>query len=357
MALTTPILYTQSAFDATNAQTFLFGVVGGDQVTENQLTIINQATNAIVYQETQTTFLYQHTVPAGTLTNGVYYSASVITYNANGTASSPSSSIQFYCYSTPTFVFSNIPTNNVIRNTSYNFEITYDQTEDELLNSYSIVLYDAQQIELATSGVKYVGTSLTPPTVVSYLFSGLNDDTNYYIQGFGQTIEGTNISTELIEFIVNYETPNLYSAIELSNNCSGGYVTVQSNLIGIDGESYPIPPVYADDNTVVDTTEGGYYVKWDSGYNIVGDFVLSLWGRDFNINSTIINLSNSSGDSMIIAYRQDDTDVYVDYTVISDGVTYYIYSPSITAPLSTDTIQIYLKRIGQLYEIDLYNLA
>lgn len=357
MALTTPILYTQVAFDATQPQVFTFGVIGSSQITKNQLTIVNQATNVVVYQETETTFLYQHTVPANTLTNGVYYSASLITYELAGESSLASSSIQFYCYSTPSFAFSNMPTGNIIANSSYDFEITYNQAESELLNSYAIVLYDEQQIEIATSGIQYVGTTTTLPLVISHLFTGFNDNTNYYIQGFGQTIEGTEIITDFTPILVNFIQPNLYSAIELSNNCSGGYITVQSNLIGIDGESYPVPPVYVDDNTAVDTTNAGYYVSWNSGYNLADDFTMSLWGRDFNDNSVIINLSNSSGDSMVVAYRQDGMNVYVDCTVISGGVVYYIYSPSIAAPASADTVQIYLKRVGQLYEIDLYNLA
>ena len=51
MALTTPILYSQVAFDATNAQTFNFGVIGGDQVTQNRLVIINQSTGSTVYNQ------------------------------------------------------------------------------------------------------------------------------------------------------------------------------------------------------------------------------------------------------------------------------------------------------------------
>ena len=73
MALTTPILYSQVAFDATNAQTFNFGVIGGDQVTQNRLVIINQSTGSTVYNQIQTTYSFVHTVPASTLTNGVYY--------------------------------------------------------------------------------------------------------------------------------------------------------------------------------------------------------------------------------------------------------------------------------------------
>ena len=131
MALTTPILYSQVAFDATNAQAFVFGVIGGDQVTQNKLTITNQSTNEVVYDQTQTSYSFVHTVPANTLTNGVYYSAYLITYDANGNASSQSNSIQFFCYSTPSFQFTNLPIGNIITNSSFAFEVTYNQSQGE----------------------------------------------------------------------------------------------------------------------------------------------------------------------------------------------------------------------------------
>ena len=43
MALTTPILYTQVAFDASKDQVFKFNVLGGDQVTGAPTTIRDHA--------------------------------------------------------------------------------------------------------------------------------------------------------------------------------------------------------------------------------------------------------------------------------------------------------------------------
>ena len=135
MALTTPILYSQVAFDATNSQTFNFGVIGGDQVAQNKLTITNQATNEVIYDQAQTSYSFVHTVPANTLTDGVDYSAYLITYDANGNASPQSNSIQFFCYSTPSFQFTNLPIGNIITNSSFAFEVTYNQAQGELLNT------------------------------------------------------------------------------------------------------------------------------------------------------------------------------------------------------------------------------
>lgn len=356
--LTTPILYSQAAFDATQAHTFTFNVVGGEQVTQNKLVITNQSTNEIVYQAVQTTYKFEHILPANTLTNGVYYSAYVITYNANGAASSQSNSIQFYCYSTPSFAFSNLPINNVITNSSYNFQATYNQTEGELLNSYSFTLYDAQRIQIATSGTQYVGATTTPPTIVAYQFTGFVDRTSYYIRAIGQTAQGTQVDTGLIAISVLYTVPSLFSVIELNNNCSGGYVIVRSNLIEIGSESNPTPPNYVDNNTAVDVRNNGQYIEWNSGFELNGDFTASLWGRDFNENSNIITMTDDLGNNIIIRYRTNENNtVYADATVTNGDVIYYVYSDAIATPTTTDKIQIWLRRIGNQYTIKLVNVT
>lgn len=356
--LTTPILYSQAAFDATQAHTFTFNVVGGEQVTQNRLVITNQSTNEIVYQAVQTTYKFEHILPANTLINGVYYSAYIITYNSTGTASSQSNSIQFYCYSTPSFVFSNLPINNVIANSSYDFQVTYNQAEGELLNSYMFTLYDAQRIQIAASGTQYVGATTVPPTVVSYQFTGFTDRTGYYIRCIGQTAQGTQIDTGFIAITIVYTVPSLFSVVELTNNCSGGYVIVKSNLIEIGSESNPDPPNYIDDNTAVDVRGSGQYIEWNSGFELNSDFTASLWGRDFNKNANIVTMIDDLGNNIIVRYRTNDDDtVYADVTVTNGDIIYYIYSNSIAKPLETDKIQMWLRRIGYQYTIKLANVT
>ena len=103
MALTTPILYSVSAFDAQNSFIFQFASIGGSQVVANTLTIKDNATLTTVYSATQTTFKFEHILPANTLTNGTYYQATLTTKDAQGNISNASAPIQFYCYSQPTF--------------------------------------------------------------------------------------------------------------------------------------------------------------------------------------------------------------------------------------------------------------
>lgn len=354
MALTTPILYSQVAFDATQEQIFNFGVIGGDQVTQNKLTIINQTTNEVVYNQIQITYSFTHTVPANTLTNGVYYSAYIITYDANANASAQSNSIQFFCYSTPTFEFVNLPDGNIIANSSFDFEVEYNQAEGELLNTYSFTLYDSSQLQVSASGIKYVGSSVAPPISISYTFAGFSDKTSYYIRVNGQTIQGTLLDTGLIPITVAYTKPNLFSIVELTNNCEGGYINVKSNLVSIDSTSNPIPPIYTDNNTAVDARASGSYVEWNTGFDLESDFTASLWGRDFNENSDIITMIDDIGNTIVVKYRtNNDGTVYADLTATNSQIVYYIYSTSISAPTNSQKIQFWFRRVGYQYEIKL----
>ena len=64
-----PIASQKIAFNATNNEIFYFTSNGGDQVVKNRLTVRKQSDNSVVYQTTVETFLFQHTLPSGTLTN------------------------------------------------------------------------------------------------------------------------------------------------------------------------------------------------------------------------------------------------------------------------------------------------
>lgn len=363
MSLLKPFLNIVPAFDATQQNIFTFTVPSGsDQVTQNRLTITNQSTGVIVYQQTQTTFAFTHTLSANTLTNGTYYSAYINTFNANGDMSVNSNIVQFYCYTAPTYAFTNLPLNNIITNSSFNFEVTYNQIEGELLNSYEFLLYDAQNIEIANSGIKYVGSSTPPPTVISYTFSGLADNTSYYIKSIGSTINGTAVSTSSTQITVQYTQTNVFAIVQLSQNCDGGYVTVQSNLIDIEGKSQPSPPIYIG-NTEVDVTGNGNYILWDNGYELNNDFTLQIWGRDFNSNAPIMTMENQNGDILTLRYCEGyyqggaTLQAYLDLTIQSGSLFYYIYSNYIDIPTSTQKVQVWLRRINNMYQLDIYNLG
>ena len=305
MALTTPILYSVPAFDAQNSFVFQFASIGGNQVVANTLTIKNNATLTTVYSATQTTFKFEHTLPANTLTNGTYYQATLTTKDAQGNESNASAPIQFYCYSQPSFEISNMPTGNVVTNSSYAFAVTYNQAQGETLNAYVFNLYSASGALISTSNTMY-NTDTSLPLNISYLFSGFEDNASYSIEVTGVTANGTQITTGRISFTTNYTSPETFSDLLLANNCKGGYITIKSNVIGIDGVSNPETPVYINDEEI-DLRNVGSYVEWREGYTVSGDWTMRLWGRDYTPNSEIFRFSNTKGDIITINYCVDGT--------------------------------------------------
>ena len=53
----------------------------------------------------------------------------------------------------------------------------------------------------------------------------------------------------------------------------------------------------------------------------------------------------------------DRSKLYVDCMITSGTLNYYVYSNYIDNPLSTDTVQIWLRRINNIYQINIYNLT
>lgn len=360
MALTRPILIAVPSFDATQSFTFTFTVQSGSsQIVANQLTIRRQSDNTVVYDEKQETFKYEHVVNADELTNGTYYNAVVSVFDADDNQSPISIPIQFWCYTTPVISFTNFPTNNLVTNASYDFSFTYTQNEGEAINSYVINLYNAFQSLISTSGPIYVQNG-TPPYSSNYLFAGFENNTAYSIEIVATTINNAIVSTSQQSFTVKYERPDLFTLVELKNNCDEGYITLRSNIVIIEGTSNPDPPTYINDQEV-DLTEDGSWVEWNDGYSISGDFLTRLWLRNPSPYTQILQFSNTQGQTITINYmlgyenvNSTDLQSYVEAYVQSiEGMSYYIFSNYIDTLDDTSYYNVWLTRENNIYKLQL----
>lgn len=360
LALVRPTLLSVAAFDAKQVQKFAFTIQGAsNQIVANQLTIYNQETNDIVYQEKQETFNYVHTVNAGELTNGTYYNATLSVFDANDNQSPESIPIQFWCYTTPVISFSNIPSTNIINNSSFDFQFLYTQTENEPINSYVINLFNSSQVQISTSGILYANNG-TPPFTGNYTFTGFENNTVYYVQVTGTTTEGTVVNTGLQQFTVQYKYPDVFALAQLNNNCEEGYVTITSNFVLIKGESNPSPPIYINEEEV-DLTSNGSWVQWSEGFNITGNMLARVWFRNPNNYTSILKFSNAQGQTITLNFmlRYENVEsstmgAYVEAYIESlDGFYYYIFS-NYVAPLDdSEGYVLYFKRINDIYSLQL----
>lgn len=359
MALTRPTLLATSAFDATESHTLYFTVSSGsDQVVATRLVVRNNTSNAIVYDSGKVSnFNTQVTIPANALTNGVYYNAVLYTYNVAGETSVPSISIQFWCYTKPIIRFANIPTGNIIANSSFNFEFEYNQEQGELLNQYSLSLYSASHALISTSGALYTESSAVPYSG-NYTFTGFENATTYYVKIDGITVNGTEITTGLVQITVTYKRPDLFVLMELNNNCQDGYITIKSNFVYIEGKGNPDPPKYID-NKEVDLTAKGSTVDFTEGFVINGDISTGLWLRKPNEYSEVLRFSNAQGQTISIRFMKGYQNVnsanlqayYECYVSAVNGVDYYIYSNYMDILNENDYYNVWFKRKGNLYSL------
>lgn len=290
--LTQPIINPISAFDATRPHNISFVVIGGAKVIANRLVIRDNQTGSEVYNKMQSTMKLEHTIPANTLKNGGYYNAVIYTIDSGNNESTASTAVPFYCYSQPVLTIDNIPATETIRNGTYKFTGSYLQQEDELLNSYQYTLYDSNKDILSQTSLIYYESD----TSLSYTFVGMSNDTSYYVELSGETVNGTKITSGLKYFTVRYIQPASFAICDLVNNCENGYIQISSNIVAIDGTSNPTPPIYIDDKEV-DLRDPKSWVRWSSGFRIQDDFTMRVWGRDFNEYQNIITLTNDINSS------------------------------------------------------------
>lgn len=290
MALVTPIALSQNAFDASNTQRFYFTSSGGDQVVKNKLTIRKQADNSVVYSNIEETYAFYQDVPNDTLDNGVYYNFYFNTYDFNGNVSEDSNVVLFWCYTEPELNFTNIPSSGVITTVSYNFQCVYNQLEGEMLESLMFKLYNNQGTLINSSGNIY--TSELPPNYFEYTFDNLLEDTRYYIEVVGVTINGTEITAGRTQFTVQYSEPIFYEKLKLQNNVNDGNINIYTNLIAIDGYSNKQEQTFIDN--MVDLRNFGDYVQWKSGFSIPSSFVLQILMKPC-LMGNVMTIKNEAG--------------------------------------------------------------
>jgi len=349
-----PVIYPIIAFDATEDKIITFSF-SGFQVVKNRILVKNNATGTTIFDDTVTSFQLSHTIPAETLENGLVYNIVVYAINSSDVSSSPSATVLFKCYETPTWSFSNLVEDQIITNSSYGVELAYTQSEGELLNQYQVSLYNSAQSLLYQTGILYNTTTLAAT------ISGLNDNSQYYIRATGVTLNGMTLDTGYVHVSVEYTQPALFSLVSLENIPRDGNIKITSNIILLVGTSNPDPATYIS-GTLVDLTVDGSYVKFDEGFMIPNDFTIQCIGRDFTDYSTILELSNGTYNVELIYMRGEFTGItgekaYFILNAYNSVTNYTITSNLIDVPLSTDRIHIWIKRINNIYDLIIENLG
>ena len=332
-----PILYLIPSFDCSSGTTIKFSWLGNIPVS-NTLRIKNNDTNTIVYEITQQTMKLEHTIrPENNLKNGTLYNASIKVTDGNNSDSEWSDVLLFYCFTTPTFTI-NIAPGQIIQAQTYGVDITYDQSEGELLQSYRIVVYNSNNEIIFDSNTRYVLDTVR--------ISNLQDNGNYSIIATGTTVNGMNLSTGLIRFAVDFITSEAYFICELENIYETGGVYIKSNIVSVEG--YSDREVTYINGEIADLTNN--VVHFDENFSIDKNFSLLIKGSKFEINSQILRL-RGTGETINVYYKFDrhQSKYYFELEVVYNGGSYIIIEG---APTTDTTISLWIKRINSLYQME-----
>lgn len=369
MALTKPTLYNIPAFDTVDGAVFRFDAVGSDPSFNSiNLEIYSINPSQLVYTQTYNQLDNMLEVPANILKNGKQYRARVRTQHIVGgepTLTSPwSDYVNFYCYTTPELSI-DMPTNGIVDSPSYEFQVQYSQSEREQLSTYMLNLYNSSKDLIASSGL-ITPTQSYPPVMGSYTFENLQNNSVYYVEYLVNTIAGTQVSTGLTMFTVNYIEPDEFSLLNLSNNCREGYVVIRSNIKVLQGVTTGSTS-YADRGTSINLRNGA--VDWNQNISFTGNVVAKLWFRYANAtslppsdNKPLLSLSGDSGEGMIQVDWCEGYEsglshyvgkAYCQLKVNPDNPSYVVYSNFISVPSSTQWCCLWVVKENNMYKLHL----
>lgn len=350
-----PVLQSVAAFDKNDGNTFSFTSIGGDQIFGNRLTIVDNATNSIVYQEYITSFQYSHTLPStNNLVNGNYYMAHINTYGVDGDVSGDSNTIQFYCYTNPTVEITNFPSSGVIGRSSFSANITYTQPELETLDSLIVNVYDIQNNLVSTSGKIYQAIQVS--NVISYLIEELMDGETYNIQVVGTTTNGTVVESQVYRLLISYAGSTVPMLFQLENNCANGYIDITGRIKVIDGESNSSGVEFDEYGDVI-LLNPDDYIEWDDGVTIENDFVVQIWMTPVQTGG-FCDLKKDDSTKYVfslvreIPYGETEPKDYITVTGYINGVETMFMKSNIVDPINNVTrIMIWFKKVGDTYEL------
>ncbi|MDD3267228.1 MAG: hypothetical protein PHC75_08650 [Burkholderiales bacterium] len=350
--MSAPIITTIIPFDAILEYILSFSYTGF-QVRKNRIIIKNNATNVTVFDETITSTLLKHTIPANILTNGTTYSVQIQVYDIDNNASPFSNTIVFSCLSTPLLSFSNLNNGDTVKESYINAQISYTQSEGELLNNYQVILYNYAKQEIYNSGT-------ISGTILTTLISGLEDNSQYYIRAIGETVNHIPLDTGYVSFLCKYLKPSTFSFIEPKNNEKEASMSISSHIISIEGVINGTP-IYIDNN-MIDLTENGLKVVFDEAFSLSEDFTLHIQGKNFTSYTDFLILKNSQNNNIItlswMNYLDSTRTPYKSYAKLSANGKlglYTLFTERINIPSSTDIIHFWLRRVDNNYEFKIAN--
>lgn len=314
----------------------------GSRSHANRIIICDYETNAVVFDDTVSSFILKHTIPAHTLTNGKKYTIQAQTYDVEDIPSVLSDKVLFYVFQTPDFRFRNLPDGHIINSSTFTAEINYYSPDWEDISKYRFSLYDASGKLLLNS------KELTDDLTISYTYRGLDNNTVYFIRCVGVTINGMELDTGCQEITVRFEDPNQYARIYASPVPRQGCVQVASNLVII---QYNGTDTFEYTDGMIDLRDKTLY--YDKGFLIREDFTVLIRGINLWQTAEIFKMNNGGAGLTLSSRIYAEGKLRFKLTVPNGAGSYILYSDE-QVFTNTDMITIAIRRKNNIYQLKVF---
>lgn len=216
------------------------------------------------------------TLPANTLPDGDY--DVVVTIEDIFSQTKDSDVYHLTAFTPPVFTF-NMPDNNILDATHYEFECKAVDYE-AYVPSMRLKLYVGDKLIALSPLYENVYGRIG----IKHRFIDLKDATEYRIEC---EIDLGTIQTKVAEtFYVDYHKPTAYSLLYLDNKCNDGYVGIRGHVVSSHAETFPEQPTFIGGEWI-DLVGGDPYVYWDNGFQIPDSFTFGAWMKYANLGKLI----------------------------------------------------------------------
>jgi hypothetical protein len=262
----------------------------GDISTSFSIEIYNNDDDTLMWSIPRTySYALSYTIPANSLTANKDCKIAITVWNSAGEFAT-SNFVTFTVTSKPVVT---VDPFDIITNHSYLFTATYSQSEMVRIRSYTVNLYDANQVLIRTSGEK-------TDELLEHRFSALKNNTSYFVEFIVVSKFELSASSGLLPFSVQYENPDMYFEVSAANSDKAS-IKLNWKVIQVIGKT-SIEPIYIDGQEL-DVREGKVY--FDEGFSLDRDFTLNVWLRNIPYEKDLISLNGTNG-QIYIQYWGDN---------------------------------------------------
>ena len=221
---------------------------------------------------------------------------------------------------TPTLNF-NVSEGEVINSTSFNLTLTYDQAEDERLESAIIYFYDASDNLISSSGNLF--NNNYPPIVFNYRLKSFENNKTYRIKAEGSTINGTTMTTGVVTFSVSYQTVDNEGELYLDMDSCNGFINVISTVQGENSHNPTILSYISDEMVDLTSVVGevdiennsSSWIKWYDLSPVSNALLFRLWFYPARVSFKVAEIiSVDETNHVTITFNRGRTQDYLTIT-------------------------------------------